>query len=126
MYRQKDSLLPIQYYNKLPKDKKCDVAFIVDPCIATSNTIQAVVSIVKRWGAKRIVVVAAIGSRAGVDKLAAAHPDVDIHIAAIDSNLSDRGYIVPGIGDAGDRMYGIPGELDASDSAVGAKRKIDA
>lgn len=118
MYRQKESLLPIQYYNRLPRGSSADTAYIVDPCIASSNTIQAVVSIVKKWGAKKIVVVAAIGSRFGVEKLSAAHPDIDIHVAAIDEELSDRGYIVPGIGDAGDRMYGTPVDHDIAAAAA--------
>ena len=124
MYRQKESLLPIQYYNRLPRGKSCDVAFIVDPCIASSNTIQAVVSIVKKWGAKRVVVIAAIASRTGIDKLSTAHPDIDIHVAAIDDELSAAGYILPGIGDAGDRMYGTPIDHDvAAGSPVATKRK---
>lgn len=99
MYRQKDSLLPIQYYNRLPKNESCDVAFIVDPCIgmyihtipytihlisyiihhtATSNTLNAVVSILKKWGAKRIVVVACVGAKEGVDRLLEQHPSVEV------------------------------------------------
>lgn len=110
MYRSKGSLLPIQYYNRLPRDagEKCDTAFITDPCIATSNTLQAAVSIIKRWGAKKIVIVSAIGAKAGVDKLLAAHPDIDIFIGQIDETLSADGMITPGIGDAGDRLFGTP------------------
>lgn len=108
MYRSKDSLLPIQYYNRLPKEPNCDVAYVVDPCIATSNTVHAVVSILKRWGAKKIVVIAAIGSQAGVDRLLELHPTIELHIAAIDNILSDAGMIVPGLGDAGDRQFGTP------------------
>ena len=78
MYRAKDSLLPIQYYNRLPKHEQCDVAYIVDPCIATANTIHAVVSILKKWGARKIVVVAAIGARQGVERLLELHPSVDV------------------------------------------------
>jgi len=107
MYRQKDSLLPIQYYNRLPKGEACDVAYIVDPCIATSNTMAAVVSILKRWGAKKIVVIAAIGAKAGIDRLVELHPEVDVYIGAIDDQLS-HGMIIPGIGDAGDRQFGTP------------------
>jgi uracil phosphoribosyltransferase len=110
MYRSKDSLLPIQYYNRLPKNESCDVAFVVDPCIATSNTIHAVVSILKKWGAKKIVVVAAIGARAGVTRLLELHPDVNVYIGAIDEVLSESGMIVPGIGDAGDRQFGTPSQ----------------
>lgn len=70
MYRAKESLLPIQYYNRLPKNEHCDVAYVVDPCIATANTIHAVVSILKKWGAKKVVVVAAIGAKEGESSVA--------------------------------------------------------
>mmetsp|Transcript_16049 Transcript_16049/g.11579 ORF Transcript_16049/g.11579 Transcript_16049/m.11579 type:complete len:234 (+) Transcript_16049:47-748(+) len=106
MYRTKDSLIPVQYYNRLPRDQPCDVAYVVDPCIATSNTIHAVVNILKRWGAKKVVVIAAIGARTGVNRLMEQHPDVDVHIGAIDEVLSEQGMILPGIGDAGDRQFG--------------------
>jgi len=111
MYRAKESLLPIQYYNRLPKNHSCDVAYIVDPCIATANTINAVVSILKRWGAKKIVVIAAIGSRLGVNRLLELHPTVDVFIGAIDENISETGMIIPGIGDAGDRQFGTLEEI---------------
>lgn len=112
MYRAKESLLPIQYYNRLPKNEECDVAYIVDPCIATSNTLNAVVSILKKWGAKRIVIVAAIGAKEGVNKLLENHPDVDIFIGAVDEQLSAQGMIVPGLGDAGDRQFRTPCEIE--------------
>jgi len=126
MYRSKGSLLPIQYYNRLPRDdgEKCDTAFITDPCIATSNTLQAAVSIVKRWGAKRIVIVAAVGAQAGVDKLLQMHPDIDIYIGQIDETLTEEGMISPGIGDAGDRLFATPSdEAHAPGSPDGKKRK---
>lgn len=106
MYRNKDSLIPVQYYNRLPHDEVCDVAYVVDPCIATSNTIHAVLNILKRWGAKRIVVISAIGARPGVDRLLEQHPDVQLFIGAVDEILSENGMILPGIGDAGDRQFG--------------------
>ena len=108
MYRAKTSLLPVQYYNRLPKEASCDVAYIMDPCIATSNTIHAVVSIVKRWGAKKIIVISVVGSKDGVDKLLEKHPDIDVYISAVDSVLSESGMIIPGFGDAGDRQFGTP------------------
>lgn len=108
LYRAKESLLPVLYYEKLPKGEACDVAYVCDPCIATSNTIHAVVTILKRWGAKKIVVIAAIGARSGVDRLLQLHPDIDIHIAAIDETLTATGMIEPGFGDAGDRQFGTP------------------
>ena len=129
MYRSKGSLLPIQYYNRLPREdgEHCDTAFITDPCIATSNTLQAAVSIVKRWGAKKIVVVAAVGAKAGVDKLLAMHPDLDIYIGQIDDTLSEEGMILPGIGDAGDRLFATPSdEVHAPAGSPGKKRKSSA
>jgi uracil phosphoribosyltransferase len=127
MYRAKESLLPIQYYNRLPKGKVCDVAYIVDPCIATANTINAVVSILKRWGAKRIVVIAAIGSRIGVNRLLELHPSIEVHIGAIDDTLTEGGYIVPGIGDAGDRQFGTLDEIPdfLPEASSPQKRKHD-
>eukprot|EP00597_Dinobryon_sp_UTEXLB2267_P005992 CAMPEP_0170079638 /NCGR_PEP_ID=MMETSP0019_2-20121128/15963_1 /TAXON_ID=98059 /ORGANISM="Dinobryon sp., Strain UTEXLB2267" /LENGTH=228 /DNA_ID=CAMNT_0010293183 /DNA_START=57 /DNA_END=743 /DNA_ORIENTATION=- len=125
MYRAKDSLLPIQYYNKLPKLQACDVAYVLDPSIATSNTIIAVVSLLKRWGAKKIIVLAAIGARAGVQKLLQTHPTVAVHLGAMDEFLSPEGTIIPGIGDAGDRQFGTMDEapiLSPMNSPV-AKRK---
>ena len=119
MYRAKDSLLPVQYYNRLPRGQACDIAFIVDPCIATSNTLNAICSIVKQWGAKKIVVIAAIGSKDGVARICEKHPDVEIHIAAIDNELSEGGMILPGIGDSGDRAFGTP-----VDEENAKKRKV--
>jgi uracil phosphoribosyltransferase len=108
MYRSKLSKLPVQYYNRLPRDQPCDIAYVVDPCIATSNTIHAVVSILKRWGAKKVIVISAIGARAGITRLLNDHPDIEIHVGAVDETLSENGIIIPGIGDAGDRQFGTP------------------
>lgn len=124
MFRSKHSLLPTQYYNRLPKGEVCDVAYIVDPCIATSNTLQAVCGIVKRWGAKKIIVIAAIGARQGVEALIKAHPDIDIYIGEIDETLSPEGMIIPGIGDTGDRLFSPPGdEDDVAEGGDSKKRK---
>jgi uracil phosphoribosyltransferase len=103
-------MLPIQYYNRLPRDKVSDVAFIMEPCIATSNTIHAVINILKRWGCKKIIVISAIGAKSGVDRVLEEHPDVSIYIGAVDEKLSDSGMIIPGIGDAGDRQFGTPND----------------
>lgn len=110
MFRSKISHLPVQYYNRLPRDEACDVAYVVDPCVATSNTLHAVVSILKKWGAKKIVVVAAVACRSGVNRLSSDHPDIEIFVGALDDQLNDAGMIVPGIGDAGDRQFGTPFE----------------
>ena len=112
MFRSNISHMPVQYYNRLPHDRACDVAYVVDPCVATSNTLHAVVSILKRWGAKRIVVVAAVACRAGITKLSTDHPDIDIFVGDVDDTLTEEGMILPGIGDAGDRQFGTPHEMD--------------
>lgn len=124
MYRAKESLMPVQYYNKLPRGQVCDIAFILDPCIATSGTMTATISIVKKWGAKKIVVIAAIGAQKGVDEVLSKHPEVDIHIAAIDSILSSEGMIIPGLGDAGDRQFCTPDHEDISELSP-SKRQAD-
>lgn len=121
MYRTAGSLLPVQYYNRLPRDHNTDVAIICDPCIATSNTLQAACSIVKRWGAKKIIIVATLASRAGVEKLQKAHPDVEIFVAQVDEELSEEGMILPGIGDAGDRLFDTPS--NETEGTSGKKRK---
>lgn len=108
MYRNKISLQPIEYYNRLPRDRPSDVAFVLDPMIATCGTSKAVVSMLKKWGAGRIVVLSLVASRPGIERLAAAHPDVDIYLAAVDDVLSETGMIIPGLGDAGDRLFGTP------------------
>lgn len=129
MYRSHTSRLPVQYYNRLPKNEVCDVAFILDPCIATAETLLAVCSIVRDWGAKRIVVVAALGSRPGVDKLLASNPSVEVFIGAVDETLSREGMILPGLGDAGDRLFGTPFEATSGQSddhlASNKKHKLD-
>jgi len=131
MYHAKNSTLPVQYYNRLPRNTQCDVAYICDVSIATAISVLAVISIVKRWGAKRVVVVAVIGSEVGVRKILDQHPDVHLVIAAVDKELSNDGYALPGIGDAGDRLFGTPVEEDTSflssmvpvDNGVGSSRK---
>lgn len=110
MYRSKGTRLPVQYYNRLPKEQASDVAYILDPSIATAETIRAVCSIVERWGAKKIVVVAVIAAKEGIEKLLALHPNLEVYIAALDDGLSADGMILPGIGDAGDRLFGTPSE----------------
>jgi uracil phosphoribosyltransferase len=110
MFRSKISHLPVQYYNRLPHNEASDVAYVVDPCVATSNTLHAVVSILKRWGAGRIVVIAAVACRTGLVKLCTDHPDVQVYVGALDEELNEAGMIVPGIGDAGDRQFGTPFE----------------
>ncbi|NCC31642.1 MAG: uracil phosphoribosyltransferase [Chloroflexia bacterium] len=106
LYRDHETLQPVTYYNKLPSEPNIDLSLIVDPMLATGGSAVAAVDILKQWGSRRIKFLGLIASPEGVQALTAAHPDVDIHLAAIDSFLNERGYIVPGLGDAGDRQFG--------------------
>jgi len=106
LYRDHRTLLPVEYYNKLPVEPTVDICLVLDPMLATAGSATATVKILKDWGAKRIKYVGLIAAPEGVERFHAEHPDVPIHIAAIDSHLNDVGYIVPGLGDAGDRQFG--------------------
>ncbi|MEI8165047.1 MAG: uracil phosphoribosyltransferase [Chloroflexales bacterium] len=106
LYRDHETLQPVTYYNKLPSEPNIDLSLIVDPMLATGGSAVAAVEILKRWGARRIKFLGLIAAPEGVQHLSAAHPDVPIYLAAIDSHLDERGYIVPGLGDAGDRQFG--------------------
>jgi uracil phosphoribosyltransferase len=106
LYRDHETLQPVTYYNKLPAQPSIDLSIIVDPMLATGGSAVAAVDILKNWGAKRIKFLGLIAAPEGVRTLSEAHPDVDVYLAAIDSHLNERGYIVPGLGDAGDRQFG--------------------
>jgi uracil phosphoribosyltransferase len=96
----------VEYYNKLPIEPTVSVCLILDPMLATGGSAVATVDVVKRWGVSRIKFVAMIASPEGIQVMQKAHPDVPIHLAAIDDHLNNIGYIVPGLGDAGDRQFG--------------------
>jgi uracil phosphoribosyltransferase len=106
LYRDEHTLRPVQYYNKLPVDPTVQVCLILDPMLATGGSATATVDILKKWGAQRIKFVGIIAAPEGIEVLRNAHPDVPIHLAAVDSHLNDIGFIVPGLGDAGDRQFG--------------------
>ncbi|MFO0936965.1 MAG: uracil phosphoribosyltransferase [Gemmataceae bacterium] len=106
LYRDEQTLLPVEYYNKLPNPSGLDWAFVLDPMLATGGSAIATIDILKRVKAKRIVFLGLIAAPEGVAKLSTAHPDVPIYLAAIDVKLNEVGYIVPGLGDAGDRQFG--------------------
>ncbi|RLN47944.1 hypothetical protein BBJ29_006779 [Phytophthora kernoviae] len=112
MYRNKQSLLPVQYYNKLPKECNVQVAIILEPVIATAGTILATLAVLKTWGVEKIKIVTAIASKPGLKEVCASHPDVEIYLAAIDDELTEEGYILPGLGDAGDREFFTGKELE--------------
>lgn len=107
MYRK--DMMPIQYYNRLPKKCDSDVAFVLDPIIATANSVMSVIGILKKWGVPKIHVVSVVASQTGIDAIIKAHPDIQITVGTIDdSDLTEDGQVIPGIGDAGDRLFGTP------------------
>jgi uracil phosphoribosyltransferase len=106
LYRDEKTLKPVEYYNKLPIEPRAQVCLILDPMLATGGSAVATTDILKRWGVKRIKFVGVIGAPEGIRNMQEHHPDVPIHLAAIDDHLNERGYIVPGLGDAGDRQFG--------------------
>ena len=106
MYRDHETLKPVAYYNKLPDQMEDRVAIVVDPMLATGGSGAAAVAEVKKAGAKDIRFVALVAAPEGVEVFHAAHPDVPVYTAALDSHLNEKGYIVPGLGDAGDRLFG--------------------
>lgn len=106
LYRDHKTLEPVAYYNMLPDEATTQVCLILDPMLATGGSAVAACDILKAWGAKRIKFVGLIAAPEGIDRLSKAHPDVDIHVAAIDDRLNSNGYIIPGLGDAGDRQFG--------------------
>jgi len=106
LYRDERTLKPVEYYNKLPIEPTVSVCLILDPMLATGGSATATVDVLKRWGVKKIKFVGVIGAPEGIERLQKAHPDVPIHLAAIDDHLNEVGYIVPGLGDAGDRQFG--------------------
>lgn len=106
LYRDTKTLEPVSYYNKLPAQADVDLCLILDPMLATAGSAAAAVDVLKQWGAQRIKFLGLIAAPEGVQRLTTAHPDVPIHLAALDERLNDHAYIVPGLGDAGDRQFG--------------------
>jgi uracil phosphoribosyltransferase len=106
LFRDERTLRPVEYYNRLPDSATVDVCLILDPMLATGGSATAAIEVLKRWGAERIRLVNLIAAPEGVKAVSEAHPDVHIHCAALDRQLNEKGYIVPGLGDAGDRQFG--------------------
>jgi len=106
LYRDERSLKPVEYYNRLPVEPTVSVCLILDPMLATGGSAVATVDILKRWGVRKIKYVGLIGAPEGIRNMQEHHPDVPIHLAAVDEKLNDVGYILPGLGDAGDRQFG--------------------
>ena len=106
LYRDPETLQPVQYYCKLPDALDERICIVVDPMLATGNSSAAAIDLLKAQGAKNIRFLCLLAAPEGVARMKEAHPDVPIVTAALDSHLNDHGYIVPGLGDAGDRMFG--------------------
>jgi uracil phosphoribosyltransferase len=104
--RDEDTLQALEYYNRLPHTVDLQVCYAVDPMLATGGSAIDAINILKRRGIPRLSYVGIIAAPYGLLKLAQTHPDIDIYIAALDESLNDRGYILPGLGDAGDRQFG--------------------
>ena len=106
LYRDPTTLVAIEYYYKVPHDIGDRLAIVVDPMLATANSAIAAISRLKQGGAKRMKFVCLLAAPEGVEAFSKAHPDVELYTAALDRELNDHGYILPGLGDAGDRIYG--------------------
>ncbi len=106
LYRDPQTLVPVEYYFKTPEDMGARDVIVVDPMLATGNSAIAAVARIKQAGARRIKFVCLLASPEGIEAFTSAHGEVPIHTAAIDRQLNEHGYILPGLGDAGDRMYG--------------------
>lgn len=106
LYRDPETLEPVEYYCKLPQDVQERTVLLTDPMLATGGTADAAITFLKEKGVKRIIFLCILAAPDGVARLQKAHPDVDIYAAAYDPKLNEHGYIVPGLGDAGDRIFG--------------------
>jgi len=106
LFRDESTLEPVEYYMKLPGDLGARDAIVLDPMLATGNSAVAAVAAVKDGGARSVRLISLVAAPQGIERLHEEHPDVPIYCASIDRELNDRGYIVPGLGDAGDRLYG--------------------
>ncbi|HZB24095.1 MAG TPA: uracil phosphoribosyltransferase [Gaiellaceae bacterium] len=106
MYRDEETLEPVEYFLKLPADMADRDAIVLDPMLATGNSSVAAIEAVKEAGARTVTLVCLVSAPPGIERVHSAHPDVHIVCAAIDRGLNERGFIVPGLGDAGDRLYG--------------------
>src|SRR3954452_15150080 len=105
IYRDHETLKPVTYYNKLPPTPTIERPMVLDPMLETGGSAVAAVDVLKRWGLKRIQYLGFIAAPDGVNLLRQSHPDVPIYLAAIDEGLNEKGYIYPGLGDAGDRQF---------------------
>ncbi len=106
LYRNEETLEPVEYYCKLPKDCAERVVFVVDPMLATGGSATAAITMLKNKGVKKIRFMCIVAAPQGIERMQKEHPDVDLYVGALDDHLNENGYIVPGLGDAGDRIFG--------------------
>lgn len=106
LYRNEETLEPVEYFCKLPIDASEREIFVVDPMLATGGSASAAITLLKEKGISKVHFLCLIAAPEGVKRLTAAHPDVNIYVGALDERLNEQGYILPGLGDAGDRIYG--------------------
>lgn len=106
LYRDEETLQPVAYFDKVVKDVKARTALIVDPMLATGGTLIATIDLLKAKGCKHIMGLFLVAAPEGISAVTKAHPDVDIYTASIDEKLNEKGYILPGLGDAGDKIFG--------------------
>ena len=106
LYRDPNTLEPVDYYCKMPNDIASRDVIVIDPMLATGGSASAAISSIKKYGCKSIKLKNLIAAPEGIERIKADHPDVDIYVASVDEKLNEHGYIVPGLGDAGDRIFG--------------------
>ncbi len=106
LYRNEETLEPVVYFEKLVKDISGRTALIIDPMLATGGTLIATIDMLKKAGCKHIVGMFLVAAPEGIERVLAAHPDIEIYTASVDQKLNDKGYILPGLGDAGDKLFG--------------------
>lgn len=106
VYRDEETLEPVAYFEKLAHDIDERLALVIDPMLATGGSLVACIDMLKKAGCKQIRALVLVAAPEGIEKVTAAHPDVDIYTASVDQGLNDAGYIVPGLGDAGDKIFG--------------------
>ena len=106
LYRNEETLEPVEYYCKLPKDCAEREVFVVDPMLATGGSATAAITMLKNKGVKKIRFMCIVAAHQGIERMQKEHPDVDLYVGALDDHLNENGYIVPGLGDAGDRIFG--------------------
>ena len=106
LYRDEETLEPVEYYAKFPENVSSSIVLVVDPMLATGGSAIAAIDMLKKRGCTNISYVGLVGAPEGVKNLSTAHPDIEIYLAALDEKLNENGYIVPGLGDCGDRLFG--------------------